>query len=163
MTKLDQPRKPVKPRHGTERRYRDGCRCDPCKAAHAQVRRLERSRARAGFSAYPRRPVPTDHNTPTPEGAPGPIEAAARAALEEAGGDSPVAATRREVAYRAAAVMDDPKLAPYFKSAADVLRATVEDLQASKPATDAEAEQLGSLLSLFGSRGRRPAPCQHPG
>ncbi|MFA8415155.1 hypothetical protein ACEPTV_33460, partial [Burkholderia pseudomallei] len=39
------PAKPRKPRHGTVRRYKDGCRCDPCTAANTEARRRERERA----------------------------------------------------------------------------------------------------------------------
>lgn len=84
----------------------------------------------------------------------GPIEAAARKALPGLGGDTDLAPLRRETAYRAAAVMDNPKAAPFFKSAAEVLRITVEDLLAAAPPKDGEADALQQLMGSFGSRGR---------
>lgn len=90
----------------------------------------------------------------------GPIEAQARAALATVGGDGPVVALRREVAYRAAAVMDNPKAVPFFKSAADALRAEVADLLAAAPPKDGEADVLNGLLDSFGAKrgARRGAP-----
>jgi hypothetical protein len=61
---------------------------------------------------------------------------------------------RREVAFRAAAVMDNPKFAPFFKSAAEVLRLTVADLTADSPEQDGEADALKQLVDSFGTRGR---------
>jgi hypothetical protein len=150
--------------HGTVRGYKSGCRCDLCTHANttAKARERERRREREGKPAAPGRTrsrrVPT-----TPAVSPsgddrGPIETAARVALEGIGGDEPIAALRREVAYRATAVMDNPRAAPYFKSAAEVLRATIEDLLAAAPAKDGEADALAGIMATFGrSRGRGPA------
>lgn len=89
-----------------------------------------------------------------------PIELAARRALPQIGGDSDLSTLRRETAYRAAAVMDNPKAAPFFKSAAEVLRITVEDLIAAAPAKDGEGDAVKELMASFSSRGRtrRGAP-----
>jgi hypothetical protein len=70
---------------------------------------------------------------------------------------------RREVAFRAAAVMDNPKFAPFFKSAAEVLRLTVADLIGDAPPKDGEAHELDGIMAALGGsnkspRGRRGAP-----
>lgn len=150
--------------HGTVRGYKSGCRCDLCTHANtkAKARERERRREREGKPAAPRAGrtsrVPTGSAASPPDSEYGPIETAARAALADIGGDEPIAALRREVAYRATAVMDNPKAAPYFKSAAEVLRATIDDLLAAMPAKDGEGEALAGILASFGrSRGRGPA------
>ena len=150
--------------HGTVRGYKSGCRCDPCTEANTEAKRRERERRRAreGKPAAPRSPraprVPTTSQPSPPDSEYGPIEKAARAALADIGGDEAIAALRREVAYRATAVMDNPRAAPYFKSAAEVLRLTIEDLLAAVPAKDGEADALAGIMATFGSsRGRRPS------
>lgn len=70
---------------------------------------------------------------------------------------------RREVAYRAASVMDNPKNAPFFKSAAEVLRLTVADLVGDSPTKDGEADELNGILATIrgtgkSTRGQRGAP-----
>lgn len=70
---------------------------------------------------------------------------------------------RREVAFRAAAVMDDQKLAPFFKSAAEVLRVTIGDLLKDGPVKDGEGDELAKLMASLGgskpgARGRRSGP-----
>lgn len=152
--------------HGTVRGYKLGCRCEECTEANrkAKARERERRRERAGLPA--RTPnlalVPTKPSSgPIIEG-PGAIEAAFRAALADPTDDALVRA-RREVVFAAARNMDNPKFAPYFKSAADVLRTTVEDLLAGKPPKDGEADALQTILDSFGGskrggRGPRGAP-----
>lgn len=144
--------------HGTSARYRKGCRCDACREWKSESQKAYRRNraAREGKSsprtkAVPRtRSVPT--RGPTEEQDFGPIEQATRAALAEVGGESPIAAMRRAVAYRAAAVMDAH--APYFKSASEVLVAAVDSLLAESPAEDGESDALKHLMESFGPRGR---------
>jgi len=151
--------------HGTVRGYKLGCRCEECRAANTKAKQAERDRRREreGRPAASRSAVPTPPAaSPLIEGA-GPIEEAAREALGTVGGDEPLAKMRREVVFRAAAVMDNPKFAPFFKSAADVLRVTVGDLLAESPAKDGEADALAGIMATFGgsdrgARGRRGAP-----
>jgi hypothetical protein len=83
----------------------------------------------------------------------GPIEANFRDALDGQT-DSALTRARREVVFAAARVMDNPKAVAFFKSAADVLRATVTDLLAAEPAKDGEADALNALVATFGPRGR---------
>lgn len=187
-------------KHGSVRRYKQGCRCEPCMTANTEARRRERERAAAKAG----KPVPTTRKRVPTEGAPvptprrptasgdeltaviedaifehggtqtaasvaaenlralgyravvdDPIQAAARRALPAIGGDSALSELRRETAYRAAAVADNPKAAPFFKSAAEVLRLTIEDLIAAAPPKDGEADALGEIMAtLGGSRGR---------
>lgn len=186
-------------KHGSVRRYKQGCACELCTQANTDARRRERERAAARSG----KPVPTARKGVPTSGAVGPtsrrpeasgddltriieeaiwqeggtptaanlaaqllrdagfrfvsdapIEAAARRALPTMGGDGDLAALRRETAYRAAAVMDNPKFAPFFKSAAEVLRVTVEDLNAATPERGGEADDLKQLLDSLGSRGR---------
>lgn len=147
--------------HGTVRGYKLGCRCKECTEANRVAKQRERARRREreGKPAprTPRTPaVPTPPvGAPTDDG-PGPIEAAFRDALSDET-DQALVRARREVVFAAARVMDNPKHAPFFKSAADVLRATVGDLLAATPAKDGEADALAGIMASFGSaRGRGP-------
>lgn len=50
---------PTPPAHGTEARYRRGCRCEPCTAANTTAaRRYRRGRAYASWKARQGSPVP---------------------------------------------------------------------------------------------------------
>lgn len=148
------------PKHGAPARYRQGCRCDVCREWKSESQKVYRRNraAREGKSKPAVKRVPRVPSVPTPEPEFGPIETAARSALATAGGDSSIAAMRREVAYRAAAVMDNH--APYFKSASEVLVAAVDALLAESPAEDGETDALKQLMGSFGPRGRtrRGAP-----
>lgn len=143
--------------HGTPARYRKGCRCDVCREWKSESQKeYRRNRAaREGKSKRAAKVVPRTPSMPTdaPMGDAefGPIEAAARFALAGLGGDSAIATMRRQVAYRAAAVMDNH--APYFKSASEVLVAAVDALLAESPAEDGESDALKQLMGSFGSRG----------
>lgn len=142
--------------HGTVRGYKSGCRCDLCTHANtkAKARERERRRERDGKPPTPRKPpVPTTPKTTPPEDEPGPIEAGFREALNDPT-DSALVRARREVVFAAARNMDNPKHAPFFKSHADVIRATVSDLIAATPAKDGEADALKELVESFGPRGR---------
>ena len=142
--------------HGTVRGYKSGCRCDICKHANTKAKRLERERKRAreGKPQPVRKPrVPTSVKAVPQEADCGPIESAFRAALAEPT-EVALDLARREIVFAAARNMDNPKHAPFFKSNSDVLRATVADLLASKPAEDGETDALKELVASFGSRGR---------
>lgn len=142
--------------HGTPARYRKGCRCDVCREWKSESQReYRRNRAkREGKSAPVVKLVPRAPSVPTPDpdSVFGPIESAARFALANVGGESAIATMRRQVAYRAAAVMDNH--APYFKSASEVLVAAVDALLAESPAKDGEADALKQLVDSFSPRGR---------
>jgi len=198
----DTPKTPRLSKHGTVRRYKQGCACEPCTQANTDARRREReakARREGRDVPTPRKGVPTaEASVPTrrPQASgdeltriieeaiwehgatlaaataaannlrnlgfrfhsDAPIEAAARRALPAIGATDDLAVLRRETAYRAAAVMDNPKAAPFFKSAAEVLRVTVEDLSGSAPAKGGEAAVLAGIMEkIGGSRGRRPA------
>jgi len=142
--------------HGTVRAYKLGCRCEECTAANTVAKARERDRRREREGKPPaQKPTRTHKPESDPiEDGPGPIEEAARAALPAIGGDSLLAVMRREVVYRAAAAMDNPKLAPYFKSNADVMATTVDALIAESPAQDGEDDAIKELVASFGSRGR---------
>lgn len=133
--------------HGT-RGYDKGCRCDVCRAGNTDRKR--RARAKANLSVV--RP-PADA-VPAPEVARpadvGPIEAAARLALS--GKDGAAEELRRQIAFAAARVMDNPGVPQFFKSAADVLeRNAVALLDVAEE--DGDAAILREVLGSFGSRG----------
>ena len=166
--------------HGTVRGYKAGCRCSDCKTANAEASRTYRAnKAKREGKEPPRtsRPkaVPTtpkpkvrsDLDGPTGVDADrefermrrqleaGPIEFEARRLLE-AMGDDAVTALRREVVFRAAQILDDPKKSSLFKDAANIVRAFLGDLLAARGAEGGEDDALASwLASLGSSRGRR--------
>lgn len=149
--------------HATVRGYKLGCRCEECTAANREAKRRERERRRAREGKPPAR-TPRANSVPTkPKSGPtdddqGPIEKAARAALKSTDGQhDALTELRREVAFAAARVMDNPKAVPFFKSAADVLRSTVADLVAVSPPKDGEADDLAGILETIG-RSRRGGP-----
>lgn len=147
--------------HGTVRGYKLGCRCEECTEANRKAKQRERDRRRER-DGKPAARTPRFENVPTApakgpiEEGPGAIERTARLALAADPGEepNPIAEMRREVVYAAARVMDNPKFAPFFKSAADVLRITVEDLLAGAPAKDGGTDALKQLMGSFGPRGR---------
>lgn len=173
------PGKPQLPRHGTVRRYKAGCICDRCRAANTEARRREReSAAKAAGKPVPtsRKRVPTQRTVPT-AGVPreptdlavddaftrmaryensGPIEREVWNLLGEA--DDAASRLKREVVLRAAQIMDTPKSAALFKSAADVLRAFIADHLDSGSTEDGEGDVLAGIMASFGgARGRGSA------
>ena len=73
-----------------------------------------------------------------------------RDALPSIGDDSALSAARRQVCYRAAAIIDaEPRL---LRGAADVLRSTIADLLAGKPPADDGADQLDAIFATFAPR-----------
>ncbi|GAB2702412.1 hypothetical protein BKA24_001680 [Microbacterium marinum] len=82
----EKPAKPRMPRHGTVRRYKAGCRCEPCKTANTDARRRERDAARAAAGE----PVPTRRKrVPTnPQTEPTPAPPARPAFRHESNGDA---------------------------------------------------------------------------
>ncbi|NHF62244.1 hypothetical protein [Microcella pacifica] len=149
--------------HGTVRGYKSGCRCDLCRKANTDAKRLERERRderegkRPAARSTRKRTVPTTPSASPQEPEHGPIEAAFREAFSDET-DSALTRARREVIFAAARVMDTPKHAPYFKSAAAVARETVADLLEAAPPKDGEGDALAAVMATFrGSRGSRPS------
>jgi len=166
------PRKPAKPRHGTVRRYKSGCHCNPCTAKNTEVKANERAAAKAkrlGVVPTPTKRVPTTRVVPTPPSTDeptdkpkyGPIEAATRNAFSDEDAPS-VAIVRREMAFAAARNMDDRSMGRQFASNAKTLREIIGDLVAAKPPKDGELDALSNLLGSFGTpRGRRDSTAVH--
>ncbi|MBU3994789.1 MAG: hypothetical protein KKF42_03270 [Actinobacteria bacterium] len=86
----------------------------------------------------------------------GPIEREVWNLLGEA--DDAASRLKREVVLRAAQIMDTPKSAALFKSAADVLRAFIADHLDSGSTEDGEGDVLAGIMASFGgARGRGSA------
>lgn len=157
--------KPRKPRHGTVRRYKDGCRCDPCRGANTRARQREREAA----AKRDGKPVPTrSKRVPTPRPVPttaevdraldglelllaaGPIEQAAREALT----DPKDASTRlrHELVFRGARSLDDPKNARYFASTVEAVRKVLADLTGG----DADDTDIVDAIRRAGRGGDGP-------
>ena len=158
------------PRHGTVRRYKAGCHCDECRGANTSARRREReAKARREGRAVPTREkiAPTPRVAPTPGAVLSPddhavadaftvmirradagfIEAAVWGLLGEV--SDPAEVLAREVALRAARIMDSPKSAALFKSAADVLRVFVADRLGGE-SKDGDGDALAAIMASFG-------------
>ena len=137
--------------HGA-RSYDKGCRCDVCRAANTERKRLARTRARAKalLSVVPEPPAGGLDVPGVLVGSAGPIETAARRAL--AGKDGPADELRRQVAFAAARVMDNQSVPQFFKSAADVLERNAAALLAVEE-EDGDAAVLREVLGSFGARG----------
>lgn len=131
-------------KHGTRQRYKQGCSCDPCKAAEAAYKREQRRRRNArnaaGEDAAPLaivqaiipKPATSATEPEDPErGAerqPGPVEAAIRAQL---GALSTVEARagEAEMAYALAKLLDNPKALPQHSAAAHRLSELIDKLR----------------------------------
>ena len=146
--------------HGTVRGYKSGCRCDLCRKANTDAKRRERERKderegkRPAARSTRKRTVPTTPSASPQEPEHGPIEAAFREAFSDET-DSALTRARREVIFAAARVMDTPKHAPYFKSAAAVARETVADLLEETPPKDGEGDELRRIMESVRGTGRR--------
>jgi hypothetical protein len=95
-------------KHGTRRRYNEGCHCDECKAANTAYRRDLRERHATGGLARPASLVPLSQPlTPTPS-EPGPVESAVAAEIAEL----PQRQERpglAQIALALARIMDNPR------------------------------------------------------
>lgn len=164
----DVARKPAKPRHGTARRYKDGCRCDRCRAKNTADRRRERERAnaRAGNPVpTARKRVPTVRFVPTPAPADVPtkgspvdlssVRGTLEAALAEVAADDLIALHRKAHALRLASVLDDVSKPHLWRGITTSLNDVLALLVANKPPTDAEGDALAAFMAKIGSsRGR---------
>lgn len=150
--------------HGTLRAYRAGCRCDECKAANTDAKRRERERRRerAGKPAprtHPKKSVPTPTkkgaDVPTVDPTAGPIETAARAALESVATDGDlVMRLRVEIVVAAARNLDTPKLQYQFRANAETLRAILADIVSVSPEKGGEVNALADLVGKIRSASR---------
>ncbi len=113
-------------RHGTRRRYTDGCRCDDCKDAQRIYQRRYRERLLSG----------DQNRSPEPDGSgavndytPGPVEVGVQAEI-----GSLATETRpglAAVALSLAQLMDDPKARNQQAAAATVLASLLDKLRSA--------------------------------
>lgn len=147
-------------KHGTRQRYKQGCGCDPCKAAEAAYKREQRRRRNARNAAgEDAPPLVVVHNFPAnpppsataPEGPdqgaerqPGPVEAAIRAQL---GALSTVEtrAGEAEMAYNLARLLDNPKALPQHSAATHRLSELVDKL---RKGADKKTGKLASVRKM---------------
>jgi hypothetical protein len=133
------------PRHGSRRRYNDGCRCDDCKAAEASYRASYRQRKANGDPIGPKGSVvQMSQATALDPVGPGPVEEAVR--LEIA--DLTQAQARPGLAQTALAlarIMDNPKATNQQPAAASKLTEILDKLHKG---ADARKSRLASVRQM---------------
>jgi hypothetical protein len=107
-------------RHGTRRRYNDGCRCEDCTAANTAYQQ----KYRQGPAAVVRLSTPV---TPQPDG-PGPVEAGVEAEIAELSEARPGIA---QAALAMARLLDNPRAVSSQPAAAKVLAALLDKLRSA--------------------------------
>lgn len=160
----ESPRRPAKPRHGTVRRYKDGCRCDRCREANTTARRRERAKASGGTVPTTRKRVPTTRFVPTSTAPDDPtpptddetVRGTLARALATLDADDDMARFRKAHALRLASVLDDASKPHLWKGITSALAEVLAALVGNKPPQDGEADALAAFLGEIGrSRERR--------
>jgi hypothetical protein len=106
-------------RHGTRRRYNDGCRCEDCTAANTTYQQKYRQRPTAVVSL----PAPV-----TPPNGPGPVESGVEAEIADLAEVRPGLA---QIALALARTMDNPRAVYSHAPAAKVLVALLDKLRSA--------------------------------
>jgi hypothetical protein len=109
-------------KHGTRRRYNEGCRCDDCTAANAAYQQRYRQRPTAVVS------LSTATNVAVPTFDPGPVESGVTA---EIAGLTEARPGLAQMALALARIMDDPKAVNQKAAAAKVLVALLDKLRSA--------------------------------
>ncbi len=115
-------------KHGTRRRYVEGCRCDDCADAQRNYQRDYRERKANGLPAVSQLPRPQKAD-PDPElSGPGPVESGVQAEIAGLNEARPGLA---EAALALARIMDNPKATNQKAAAAKVLVTLLDKLRAA--------------------------------
>jgi hypothetical protein len=117
-------------KHGTRRRYVEGCRCDECADAQRNYQRDYRERKARGLPTISQLPRPQNSNPEEPCG-PGPVESGVQAEIGSAAEARPGLA---QMALALARVMDNPRAVNQKPAAAKALTSLLDKLhQAGAP------------------------------
>jgi hypothetical protein len=109
-------------RHGTRRRYTEGCRCDECRGAQRLYQQRYRERRAGGAT-------PVTNVTPDPEPGPGPVEQGVTAEIDGLAAQArPVLA---QAALALARILDNPWAVNQQPAAAKTLISMLEKLRAA--------------------------------
>jgi hypothetical protein len=128
--------------HGTVKRYRQGCKCDPCRAANAEYQRCFKLGLKPVGNVSPirgRKPSAQaaaqraqEKSGPSPRvrsGSVGEVERAVRGQLKDFAADNP---TQVEMAIVAAKILDNPERVALHPTTIRQLGQIVEGLTAGK-------------------------------
>ncbi|WP_045380122.1 hypothetical protein [Mycobacterium kyorinense] len=115
-------------KHGTRRRYNDGCRCDDCTAANNTYQQQYRQR-RAGGAPVALKVVSSD-SVPHATGEPGPVECGVAAELDSlpAVADRPGTAA---MVLALARILDNPRALSAQPAASKVLNTLLDELHSA--------------------------------
>lgn len=143
----------TQPQHGTSRRYRLGCRCEACKAAHSRAQRLYRARRRQAGDNPLLQVVTETPAEPMPmPAAVGDVERAVADDLAELDTAGPMDRTLRAMALSLAREIDqaDSKTskAALHNQLLDVVQRLRGDSDDSEPAGDDILAALSAPLVL---------------